>query len=718
MSFREAKRIVARTAAAGAGTGGLAFLASLTEYGSGTGSETTRIVLEHYVPLLVLANLRLFACLVAAGAFWGAVGGVVLAAAASIANRRPGWLPSACVGAGLFGAVTLLRLTGWLLDSPGSVVMLWPYDTHRLDVLYDHVPPLALDLIAWGSAGLAGLVVAVALGRALLVEMPELVARVQRLRRPRVVPIAGTSVALAIVVPAVVVANRSEPRAVPSRDPRPNVLVLMSDSLRADRVEAWRDGEPVMPSVARLADRGASFRACFTPIARTTESFVTLMTGTWPQTHGVRTSWIAPKAFHPSVALPRAFRDAGYATAVLGDWSATDGPKFDLGFDEVVVPPETWSLKTFVARGGRLSSLLALVHVPQRLLEIVAPEVAYSPGVDANAIVRPKVVGEIERLARGDRPFFMTVFTGNTHAPFTPAGRHHRRFSDPLYHGPNRYGLCARTVDDALAVQSEQMKARDLGQLEAVYDASARTFDDEVGVYLAALESTGRAKETIVVVLSDHGTAFYERGSFGQGNEIVSDVSNRIPFVLHDPRRAVAKHRIDHVVRAVDVGPTLLDLAGVPVPAAMEGRSLRPYLEVPDEDLGLPVYGETGLWIGKQPWQEEDLDFGFPQVEKMCGCPDFEAGWIAIDEKWLRLMVRAQHRMLRTDRWKLVYVPTRTGFRTRLYDVTLGDRSPDLASEHPEVVTELLAIMSRWLGREDATIFAETLPPPHAKRGS
>jgi hypothetical protein len=388
-----------------------------------------------------------------------------------------------------------------------------------------------------------------------------------------------------------------------------------------------------------------------------------------------------------------------------------------MGFETVHAPAESWSLKTFVERGGHMTGLLALSLVPTRLAEVLCPEIVYHPGVDAAAPVRRIVHSELERLARQERPFLLQVFTGNTHAPFTPSGTWHRKWTDPTYRGPNRYGLWARTVDDALRLQSKVMLERDLAQLEAVYDASARTFDDEVASFLAKLDELGVANDTIVAVLSDHGTAFYERGSFGQGNEIVSDVSNRIPFVVRDPRRQHRVHAVDRVVRAVDVMPTLLALAGVSVPPSCEGVSLVPYVQEPSLDLGLHAYAETGLWIGKQPWQDEELDFGFPAVDSMMEVPSWETGEISVADRWIRLMVRAQHRMIRTERWKLVFIPTRSGFRTRLYDVTRGDAACDEAEKNPEVVRSLLPLLAPFVGREE-DVWSDPLPDSQRTRAN
>jgi arylsulfatase A-like enzyme len=309
----------------------------------------------------------------------------------------------------------------------------------------------------------------------------------------------------------------------------------------------------------------------------------------------------------------------------------------------------------------------------------------------------------------------MTVFTANTHAPYTARGEHLRRFARASYRGPNRFVLWAKTITDSVRMQERRLASDDLAQVEAIYDAAARTFDDDLSATLDDLARLDLERNTIVLVLSDHGTAFYERGSFGQGNEIVSDVSNRIPLVLYDPRVATPRTVLP-VVREVDIAPTILDLVGVKAPRTMAGVSLRPYVEGTRRDLGLVAYGETGLWIAKQPWQDAELDFGFPPIEEMCEIRDAKTGVINVQERWVRLMIRAQQRMVRTERWKLVFTPTRTSFRIQLYEVARGDEALDVAAEHPDVVLGLFAILSRWLSLEPPDVWRDPLPAPGTTR--
>jgi arylsulfatase A-like enzyme len=692
----------------------LLYLVSLRDYGAGDSGPIAELVKESFLFALVRANAKMALLLTLAGAVHGLVAGIVVAAIATL-REKPAILWRATVAGSLGFVIELvLALARAFLESPGSVATLCPYDNSRFDPLFDYVSPRLVQDLSVGLFATAGLIVLAAIAKRLLAGRVSLRTPTPLLEPARGYLVAPASVG-AVALTALVVAPPAGARPVRT-DARPNVLILMSESLRADRIGAVRDGIPVSPNVDRLAARGTSFENCFVPVARTTEATVALMTGTWPQSHGVRTAWVGPEQHAlPVPALPGIFHDAGYETFGTGDWNSSDFGRFSFGFDRTDVPGETWSLKAMVSRGGRGTAFLVRLFYGNALGAWLVPEVFFYPGAHSGEAVTRKVVAELERVAERGRPSLVVGFYGTTHAPFPAKGEHLRRFCDPAYRGPNRYCLMARSIDDAVALQGKTMRALDLLQVQGVYDAAVRTFDDEVGAVTSELERLGLADDTIVVVTGDHGTAFYERGSFGQGNEVASDAANKVPLVVFDPRSASrGARRVAHVVRSIDVVPTLCALANVAAPPTLEGTSLVPQTEDPARDPGLIAYAETGLWISRQPWQSEELDFGFPSIYEMAELREREEGFVATKPFYVKLMIRAQHRMVRDDRWKLLYVPTRGQPLVKLYDAN-ETAGRDVASEHPDVVARLKATLETFLAREPRDVFTMELPRPRSR---
>lgn len=145
-------------------------------------------------------------------------------------------------------------------------------------------------------------------------------------------------------------------------------------------------------------------------------------------------------------------------------------------------------------------------------------------------------------------------------------------------------GRLGPTFEAAAAVQakrSEQLPDDvELAYIRALYDGGVAACDHAVGELLAELERLGIARETLVVVTSDHGEDLGDRLPLRPGNHghALYDEQLRVPLILRDPTRQFAVRRVSAQVRLVDVMPTILDLLGLPAAPDRHGRSLVPLL--------------------------------------------------------------------------------------------------------------------------------------------
>jgi uncharacterized sulfatase len=106
---------------------------------------------------------------------------------------------------------------------------------------------------------------------------------------------------------------------------------------------------------------------------------------------------------------------------------------------------------------------------------------------------------------------------------------------------------------------------------------------------LDALDSSGQADNTIIVLWGDHGWHLSEKGFFAKGT--LFEVATRTPLIVGDPRRKqTAGRTCRRIVQFVDIYPTLADLAGLPLPPALEGVSLRPLLDDPEAAWDKPAF--------------------------------------------------------------------------------------------------------------------------------
>jgi arylsulfatase A-like enzyme len=119
------------------------------------------------------------------------------------------------------------------------------------------------------------------------------------------------------------------------------------------------------------------------------------------------------------------------------------------------------------------------------------------------------------------------------------------------------------------------MPRRDLEHLVALYDGEIAWTDEYLGRIIARLETLGVLDDTIIAVTSDHGTAFFEHGLKGHRNSLFDELIH-VPLVIRYPAAIEAGTRVATQTRSIDIGPTLLDLAGLATPGDVHGHSLLP----------------------------------------------------------------------------------------------------------------------------------------------
>jgi arylsulfatase A-like enzyme len=348
------------------------------------------------------------------------------------------------------------------------------------------------------------------------------------------------------------------PNAVQADPAKPNVLLLVWDTTRAQSLELYGYDRETTPNLAKLATDSLLFTDARSVATYTLTSHVSLLTGVYPSHHGARMSRqvFSPKNT-PTVADD--FRRAGYRT---GAFVGTDvlhaqtgvATSFDV-FDDQVDPSICYT------------HLWALVHDVQAVL-------ALSLGIHRGN-GSPHWFQDFQRPANevltdasnwvhdGDpRPWFCLINVYDAHWPYLPEQAERERWVRP-YMGPiDGYSLRA---DDAPA--KRDMTASDNQHLSDLYDAELAQLDSEVDRFLGGLDLA----KTAIVMTSDHGEAFGEDGQYDHGNILECQV--RVPLIVR-PAGGTVHAAIDTPTSGVDVAPTLLALAGLPHAKAPYGRNL------------------------------------------------------------------------------------------------------------------------------------------------
>jgi arylsulfatase A-like enzyme/glycosyltransferase involved in cell wall biosynthesis len=590
--------------------------------------------------------------------------------------------------------ITCVRFINQLLYLPAAISASLHYRQSRLYPLWRLLSPATVGVLHWGSITFAtGVFGAAAV---------KLMAGGQ--------PLTGAVVLLVMVGCLVILAGAAsarEPRphaAPPTKDSRPNILMIGSDTLRADRMGAAGYRRSLTPRLDTLASRGVQFTQCYVPCARTAPSLLSLFSGCWPHTHSVRDNFVAhTETIKRFATLPRILADAGYRTAAISDWAGSDLSKFDLGFQHCVAPPDQWNIKYLLRQGPKDLRLFLSLFVNNWLGRTFLPEIYYLAGIPLTRQIGRQTCRQLSAFARSSEPFMLNVFMATTHPPFGSEYPYYVTFADRKYAGESKF-VMARLTDpfEVIRRQGDSRKDFDLDQIIDLYDGCVKSFDDEVGRILEHLDACGLTQSTIVVIYSDHGMELFEHETWGQGNSAIGDFSAKIPLIITDPRHEVARLS-DAVTRSIDIAPTLLELAGLPRPAEMEGISLCAAWQE-DARFDLPAFNETGVWLTTVPGMPPG-HLHYPDLPDILDVPDKARGTLAISPEFLPRVIEAKDRMLRRGRWKLVYQPLDSGPLYRLFDAcTDPGYKTDLSRTHPEIVSEMKVELLAWInaGQEPA----------------
>lgn len=360
--------------------------------------------------------------------------------------------------------------------------------------------------------------------------------------------------------------------------PRPNVLFIAIDD-QNDWIGCLKGHPQVQtPHIDRLAARGTLFTNahCQSPLCNPSRS--SLLTGLRPSSTGIY--GLAPgirevETTRDRVTLPQTFTEAGYSTFTCGK----------IYHDGSVKPKDqprefhTWGPRpgmpkppqTFVKLPGDQHPAMDWGPYPERDEE------------NADWKIADAAVAQLRAAPKG-RPFFIAAGFRLPHVPCFASQKWFDLYPDATLKMPpvkedDRADLPRFADYLHWRLPEPRLKTlRDIGEwrsLVRAYLASVSFMDSQVGRLMEALEASGQAKNTIVVLWGDHGWHLGEKGITGKNS--LWDRSTRVPLILAGPGIA-RKARCGRPAELLDLYPTLLELCGLPARADLEGHSLAPQL--------------------------------------------------------------------------------------------------------------------------------------------
>ena len=341
-----------------------------------------------------------------------------------------------------------------------------------------------------------------------------------------------------------------------------NVVLVSLDALRADALGVYGYNRDTSPNLDRLAARGAVFLNAYAQAPNTFPSHMSIFTGQYPWTHGVRhierdvLPWDA-------LTLPEMLKLAGYSTY----WGARhDSPHLDLsagfgrGFDNFIPPgPRPDGPLTFSWEREGLAWMEK--NRSGRFFAFLHTENIHSPYIPERSSVL-RFSGEVPEFYASAEELRRKALAGPQPGWRFPAG-------------PAAAWRVRRDMGLVFKNSYDQKDPADLRLSRLLYDACVYDADRQVGSLYAGLERLGLAGRTILVLTSDHGEEFMEHGAIWHNNIYTEHL--RVPLIVVIPGAAPGV-RTAALVQAVDLVPTLLEAVGAPAWPGLDGRSLLPLL--------------------------------------------------------------------------------------------------------------------------------------------
>ena len=406
-------------------------------------------------------------------------------------------------------------------------------------------------------------------------------------------------------------------------DRQPNIVLFFMDQCSAKWVEAAEAGACELPNIGRLRSRGVSFTNCMTSNPVCCPTRATIATGLTTRGHGV-----LENGYRLDPALPtfmRSLQAGGWRTGALGkvhlrphfetmypDYKPygfdvtqiTEDPRGGVWLDWVEQEhPEhyeaalatIWAagISEWAAYGPRKIDLRDRIRKAREKYQLKLAYALPFPQEVSQTNWITACAAEFIREAPADRPLLAHIGYVQPHGPFCPPGEYLDRVNVEAIPQP----LAAEWVDepDAISDFRGHPDPSQWPERRHHYFADLIHLDEQLGRILDTLDDTGRADNTYVILMADHGEMLGDHG-FGSKLHRHYDACIRVPLIVSGPGLQQGASR-DEIVQLEDICPTVLDMAGQrlePMP------HLGPYLQAAAEDIPImPGRSVLGLCRGE-----------------------------------------------------------------------------------------------------------------------
>lgn len=371
----------------------------------------------------------------------------------------------------------------------------------------------------------------------------------------------------------------------------PNIVFILIDTLRADRMGLHGYYRDTTPNINAIAGEGVVFERAIAQSPWTQPSISSLFCSRYPSVHKVLSITRAqamrwgkaekmPVFGESFTTLAEVMRDNGYETAAfIANFLMSGYYGFAQGFDHYFDMP--WRKVKFNEVAGDVINGEALAWLRRR---------------------------------KSDKPFFLYLHYMDVHGPYYARPEFHEPLFDQVEQMPNKRKL-SDSQKKALGYLTTKQAApilkkyKDLSDYlefwSAFYDAGVREEDQLIAGLITGLKGMGLWNDSYVIITADHGEELQEHGYWSHGNTVYH-TELHVPLILHWPGVLPAGERIKDTIRLIDIMPTMLDQLHLPAVADMQGRSFKDIIAEHPPAQPVPAFSEAV----ERPPQKKSLSLG------------------------------------------------------------------------------------------------------------
>ena len=433
---------------------------------------------------------------------------------------------------------------------------------------------------------------------------------------------------------------------------QPNVLLIVADALRADRLHCYGHNWQTSPVIDRLAEEGVLFKQLIAHSSHTLPCVGSIFTGLDPLSHGLT---------DPRTHIKHSWGNWKTPFQILEQSGFTVG-----GFDAYMY--YHFGHRINIENGAQAAPFLEQHQDnPFFLWQFIEQvHLPYNPKPPYDTAFLPKDYSVSKSTAERLKIVKSTMI-------IHPSGILSQYELDQVEGRDNAFEADAdREINYTRSATALDFQSEDRIPIAALYDGEVHTLDDRIGEYISKLEELGILDETIVVVTSDHGEELLERGNVGHASCSLAgtlyDEAIRVPLIVRYPRCLPSGKIIETQISQTDIMPAIFDLLGLQMPVEAEGRSFLPLIHDRRTDVVEETFAET-----------------------------LPCGWQTLKDDHRRMWC------IRTPKWKLIYNDFKPQAESyyELFDLEKDCGEKNNVFEHnPGIAENLKQKLHNWMDKE------------------